>query len=752
MPSETTTSMNKLFTSRPVLKTHARGAGRPPALARLCALVLSAWAGLAAAQSSQTVVITASGAERRVFDTPYAVGVVGADELRAAGPMVNLSEVLSRVPGLVVNNRNNYAQDLQINSRGFGARASFGVRGMRLYSDGIPASGPDGQGQVSNFDLAGASRIEVLRGPFSALYGNSSGGVVALVSEAPRERAVTLDGDLGSDGLRQWRFGIAGPLDGGFSVRAQVSRMQIDGFRPQSSAERTLGNLRLGWEQAQDRVVLVLNAVDQPALDPLGLTREQFQADPDQTAGVALPQVTPGQTDRFNTRKNTWQDQAGVSWRHRFGEGGALRESLLAAYAGKRSVTQWQSIPVATQLNAANPGITERQPGGVIDFDRRYQGVDGRLVWRWALGAERSAQLVAGMAIEGSREDRRGFENFSGPVATRQLGVTGRLRRDEANRVRSTDVYAQAEFEIAPAWAATAGVRSGRVQFRSEDHYIVGGNLDDSGALDYRYTNPVLALQWRVSGEFNAYASIGRGFESPTLNELAYRPDGLSGFNTDLKAQTSTQLELGAKWRSSALGLGLDAALFDARSDNEIGVATNRGGRSTFRNVGRTERRGAELAFNASLSPTLRAQLAATLLQATYSDGFAVCASVPCTTPTLPVPAGNRIAGTLSRSAYAELAWAPWTNLELAAEARGQGRLPVNDVNSDFAAGFGLLALRARWQIDTGSGRVELLARVDNLADRRVVGSVIVNEGNSRFFEPAAARTWLLSARWNARF
>jgi iron complex outermembrane receptor protein len=718
----------------------------------LGALALLAWAGLAAAQGSETVVITASGAERRVFDAPYAVGVVGADELRAAGPMVNLSEVLARVPGLVVNNRSNYAQDLQINSRGFGARASFGVRGLRLYTDGIPASGPDGQGQVSNFDLAGAARIEVLRGPFSALYGNSSGGVISLVSEAPRERSVTLDGDLGSDGLRQWRVGIAGPLDGGFSVRAQLSRMQTDGFRPQSSAQRTLGNVRLGWEQRQDRVVLVLNSINQPALDPLGLTREQLQADPDQTTSVALPQDSPGQADRFNTRKNTWQDQAGVSWRHRFDEGGALRESLVAAYAGKRSVTQWQAIPVATQLNATNPSLTERQPGGVIDFDRSYQGLDGRLVWRWELGDERAAQLVAGLAADDSREDRRGFENFSGVAADRLLGVTGRLRRDEANRVRSSDVYAQAEFELAPQWAATAGVRSGRVEFRSADHYIVGGNLDDSGVLAYRYTNPVAAVQWRASSELNAYISLGRGFESPTLNELAYRPDGLAGFNTDLKPQTSTQLEIGAKWRPAAWGLQVDAALFDARSVDEIGVATNRGGRSTFRNVGRTERRGAELALNARLAPTLRAQLAATLLGATYSDGFAVCASLPCITPTLPVPAGNRIAGTMARSGYAELAWTPLPSLEFATEARGQGRVPVNDVNSDFAAGFGLLALRARWQIDTGAGRLELLGRVDNAFDRRVAGSVIVNEGNNRFFEPAPGRSWLLSVRWSAPF
>ncbi len=691
-----------------------------------------------ATEEQETVVVIGSGTEQRIFDTPYAVGVVDAAELRSAGPMVNLSEAMARVPGLVVNLRNNYAQDLQISSRGFGARASFGVRGMRLYTDGIPASGPDGQGQVSHFDLAGAARVEVLRGPFSALYGNGSGGVISLLSTAPTERAVALGVDAGSAGLAQVRLGVEAPLEGGYSLRASVSGFEIDGFRPHSAAQRTLGNVRLGYEGEADRVVVVLNALDQPAQDPLGLTREQFEADPDQTTPQAI---------LFNTRKEAAQAQGGVQWRHRFGDAGALRESQLTAYYGQRSVTQWQAIPVATQVNPINPAISERQPGGVIDFDRDYAGVDARLVWRWALAGDRAAQLVAGGTYDASREDRRGFENFIGSGEDRVLGVTGKLRRDETNRIEAGSVYAQGEIEIDPRWVATLGVRSGRVHFSSDDHYVVGGNLDDSGSLTYRFTNPVAALQWRASEELNVYVSAGRGYESPTFNELAYRPDGSAGFNTDLKGQSSTQFELGAKWRAAALGLAVDAAVFDARTRDEIGVATNRGGRATFTNVDDTKRQGAEIDLRWRIAPAWRAQIAATWLSATYVNGFFVCRAVPCLTPDVPVPAGNRIAGTVDRSAYAELAWVPGA-AEFAVEARGMGRQAVNDTNSDFAAGYGLLALRASWRLGLGPGHLELLGRVDNLADRRVAGSVIVNEANQRFFEPAAGRNFLVSARW----
>jgi iron complex outermembrane recepter protein len=617
------------------------------------ALALLALGGNAHAQSApakpDTVVISGSGVERRAFETPYAVSVIDAAELRSAGPMVNLSESLSRVPGLVANLRNNYAQDLQISSRGFGARATFGIRGLRLYTDGIPATMPDGQGQVSHFDIAGAQRIEVLRGPFSALYGANSGGVISLVSAAPRETAYTLDGDVGSNGLWQARLGVEGLLPGGWNLRVQASQFNTDGVRPHSAAQRTLGNVRLGWVGDQDTVTLLLNSVDQPAQDPLGLTREQFDTDPFQTTPQAV---------LFDTRKTSGQTQGGVAWRHRFVDAGALRESAVTLYAGQRDVTQWQAIPAATQ---ANP----RHPGGVIDFGRDYSGLDARLVWRWE-----NATLIAGAATERQSEDRRGYENFTGSGADRILGVTGALRREESNTVRSSDLYLQGELELAPTVSATLGLRSGRLKVETEDLYLANG--DDSGSLDYGYNTPVLALQWMPTPALNLYISAGKGFESPTLNELAYRPDGGTGFNTTLQPQTSLQLELGAKWRDDALGLAVEAALFRADTDDEIGVLTNAGGRSTFQNVGSTRRSGAEVGVRWQPSPAWRATAAVTYLDATYQDSFQTCRAVPCTRPEdrITVPAGNKIAGTMSKSGFASLAWLPLASTELGFELR----------------------------------------------------------------------------------
>ena len=688
-----------------------------------CLLLARAALAQPMAATVEQVVITGSMAERTAVDAPYAITVIDAATLRNSGPLVNLSEAMARVPGLVVANRNNYAQDLQISARGFGARAGFGVRGLRLYTDGIPATMPDGQGQVSHFDLAGAQRVEVLRGPFSVLYGNSSGGVIALVSAAAREGRAEGGIDVGSFGLRQVRASVAAPLGAGFDLRASAAALEWEGFRPHSTAQKKSGNLRLGYESDADRVLLLVGALDQPADDPLGLTRDQFDVDPYQTTT---------QAGQFDTRKTARQLQAGAAWRHRFAAAGPLRESTLTAYSGQRSVVQWLAIAAATQSNA-------RHGGGVIDFDRSYDGVDARLAWRWD-----GIDLVTGAALERQRDERRGYLNYSGTVASPSYGVIGALRRDEINRARSIDVYAQLEARLGASVVASGGVRSGKVRLSAEDRYL--GNGDDSGQRDLRYTNPVLGLRWTALPGLNLHASVARGFESPTLGELAYRADGSGGFNTTLRPQRSRQFELGAKWRIASVSL--DAALFRIEVDDEIGVATNAGGRSAFQNVGRTERSGAELSLAWRFAPAWRTQLSLTLLDATYRDGFLACAGIPCSAPTVPIPAGNRIVGTQRGNAFVELVWQPAAATELALEVRAASGTAANDSNTQFAPRYALANLRASQRYTLAEGvMLELLARLDNLADRVYVGSVIVNDANGRHFEAGAPRSVLLSAR-----
>jgi iron complex outermembrane receptor protein len=675
------------------------------------------------------VVVTGSPVAVRTLDAPYAISVVDADALRAAGPLIQLSEAMARVPGLVVRNRSNDAQDLQISARGFGARAGFGVRGLRIYADGIPATMPDGQGQVAHLDLAGAERIEVLRGPFSALYGHSSGGVIALFTARPQRNEAEAAVDAGSFGLRQGRLGAAARIGEALDLRVSAAVVDNEGFRPQSASNRRLANLRLGWQHGDDRLLLLVSDHRQRADDPLGLTRAQFDTDPRSTAAQAL---------QFDTRKTIAQTQAGLQWQHRF-RGETLRDGRLVVYNGTREVTQWLAIPPATQANA-------RHGGGVVDFARDYRGADARLTWRVA-----DADVVSGVTVETQDDDRRGYNNFQGTAgAPQQIGTTGALRRDERNRADTREAYLQASATPAEHWGWSAGVRSGRARLRADDRFL--GNGDDSGQLSYRYTNPVAGLRWTVRPGWTLHAGAARGFESPTLGELAYRPDGGGGFNTMLKGQASRQFEVGSKVRGR--GFSLDATLFAIDTRDEIGVMTNLGGRSSFQNTGRTRRHGAEAALGWQALPTVKLQLAASVLRARYRDDFLACAGTPCSAPTLRVPAGSRIAGAPAATAYGELAWTPPLGIgEFAVEWRATGRTAVNDSNTEFAPGHALANLRWRHDIPLGGAdALELLLRADNLFDRRYIGSVIVNDGNGRFHEPGAPRSVLLSARWKHAF
>ena len=658
------------------------------------------------------VVVTATRTEADAQDLPVSISRVDGTGLRLGRAQVNISEALGGVPGLQARERQNYAQDVQISMRGFGARATFGIRGLRLYVDGIPATQPDGQGQLSHVDLASAERIEVLRGPFSALYGNSSGGVLQVFTEeghgAPTLR---LDTAAGSDGLL--RFGTklsgnTGPNDSGVGYVLSASRFTTDGYREHSAARRVLANAKLTLRPHEDgKLTLVANRVVLPqADDPLGLTRAQWQAKPRGVDPSAL---------NFNTRKTMDQTQAGLVYEHYLSEAHALQATL---YGGQRGTQQFQAIPVAAQNNP-------RHPGGVIDLQRDYAGADLRWIWRTQL-AEAPLTVVAGLAYDGLREDRRGYTNFVG----NQLGVQGALRRDERNRVSNFDQYLQADWRVSQRWTLNAGLRHSRIRFDSADRYITASNPDDSGAARYSATLPVVGASFAITESLRVYASAGKGFETPTLNEIAYRPDGQPGLNFGLNPARSKSVEAGLKHRSAAWG-EWTAAVFRTGTEDEI-VTSTVNGRSTAQNAGKTRRNGVELAWEQRYLQHLRTQVAATWLDARYRNGGDGAS------------AGARMPGLAKSSLYASAGWVPPQGWRAGADWRALSRVPVNDANSDAAAGYGVLGLYTGYAARLGGWQLEGFVRADNLLDRRYAGSVIVNEGNSRFFEPAPGRSWLV--------
>jgi iron complex outermembrane receptor protein len=655
---------------------------------RSTAAALLALAGTPALAQDDAVVVTATRQPQPSLEIPASVDRLYADEIRQGRPQVNLSESLGRVPGVVVQNRQNYAQDLQISSRGFGARATFGVRGIRLIADGIPATMPDGQGQASTFSLGSAERLEVLRGPFSALYGNAAGGVIAIETEEP-PAAPTLEPSLFVGSYDTWKAALR---LGGYRGLVDLSRFDTEGYREHSAALRDHLNAKL---QIADWT-LVVNSLRQPdSQDPGGLTRAQFDADPRQASVTAVP---------FNTRKTVNQDQAGARLRHRLGGTSSLEAT---AYLGQREVLQFLGFP------GGGAGLSS---GGVVDLDRNYGGGALRFFTGEAL------RFSAGLEYERMEERRRGYVNNN--------GVPGALRRDEDDTVDSTDLYAQAEWRFAGRWSAHGGLRASRVEFRVDDHFIGGINPDDSGSKSYSATTPVAGLLFRLSRDTSLYANLGRGFETPTFAELAHTSAG--GPNFALAAAKSRHAELGAKTILPGRAR-INVALFDIEVKDEIVVDANVLGRTTFRNAGRTERRGAELAAETLLAGPWQAQLAFTRLDASFED------------------TGKLLPGVARTQAYASLGYRRegWF---ATLEALRRSRVPVNDANSEFADAYavanvvaGLVQRGERW-------RVTEFVRIDNLGDKKYAGSVIVNEGNSRFYEPAPERSYLVGLQASLQF
>lgn len=682
---------------------------------------------IAAAQTAdeQTMVVTAAPTTVSELDTPAAVSVVNGDEMRQAAPRVNLSESLGAVPGLQVQNRQNYAQDLQLSIRGFGSRSTYGVRGLRIYVDGIPATMPDGQGQTSNIDIGSVDTIEVLRGPFSALYGNSSGGVINVTSQTgtqpPTVEASSYYGSFGT-----WHYGMKatgavgdGSHAGDVDYTVSTNRFTTHGYRDHSGARKNLANARLGVRiNDVSKLTLLLNSVDIKANDAGGLTADEWRDNPRQSP----------RGDQYNTRKNTRQTQAGLRYERQLS---AQDDLSVMMYAGERETTQFQSIPRTPQLKPSHAG-------GVIDLTRHYQGIDTRLTHRGELLVP--VTLTAGLDYENMSERRKGYENFVMVNGAPQYGEQGALRRNERNLMWNVDPYLQTQWQLTDKLSLDAGVRYSSVWFDSNDYYITPGNGDDSGDASYHKWLPAGSLKYALTDAWNVYLSAGRGFETPTINELSYRSDNQSGLNFGLKPSTNDTVEIGSKTR---LGNGLlTAALFQTNTDNEIVVDSSSGGRTSYKNAGKTRRQGMELGLDQQFGESWRLKAAWTWLDATYRTN--VCDDASCN--------GNRIPGIARNMGYASFGYQPEQGWYAGSDIRYMSDIMANDENTAKAPSWTVVGLTTGYKWSYGRMDMDLFGRVDNLFDREYVGSVIVNESNGRYYEPAPGRNYGIGLNLAWRF
>jgi iron complex outermembrane receptor protein len=698
----------------------------PPAAALIALCGFNQWAAAQAGTDLTPIVVIATRVAESSFDVPASVDRVSQAEIRDGQLQENISESLMTVPGVSAESRQNYAQDLQLSVRGFGARSSFGVRGVRLYSDGIPGTMPDGQGQFSQFDLGSADRIEVLRGPFSALYGNSSGGVISIFTEdaAPGHH---LDGtaEYGTFNTQRYALKTTGD-DGTLNYVIDAVHFQTDGYRFHSSAERDNFNSKIRFAfSGTETLTLVVNVIDTPFVqDPMGLTESQLLANPRQASPAAI---------QYDTRKSLDQEQLGAIYENSLSAEDTLSSTI---YAGHRATTQFQSIPRATE--AKEP----LYPGGVIDLNREFYGVDTHVTDR-RTPAGTPLQVVGGIAYDDLEESRLGLLNYVGD----DLGVEGPVRLDEANHVYDLAEYLQAQWDPDAWWRLTAGVRNNVVEVGSNQHVPLTENPHSS--VRYTAVSPVAGAVFHATPDLNVYASFGKGFETPTLNDLAYRSTNgsLPGLNIGLQPARSDNYEVGVKaGRGAVRG---DLAAFYIDTHDELAVLQNFNGRSVEQNIGATSRHGAEASVDADWAGGFSGRAAYTFIRAVVGQPYQTCVGTPCLPAT--VAAGRYLPAVARNALYAGLTWryAP-RGFSATLEEQARARIYADDRNTASAPGYWETNFHAGFDQQTRRWQLSEFLRLDNLTNRAYVGSVIVNESNSRYFEPAPGRTayLMLSARW----
>jgi len=641
------------------------------------------------------VVISVLRGERPADRVPYAVSVSGDSIVQRGAPRLALGEALAAVPGIDVQDRFNSAVGDRVSIRGFGARTQFGIRGVKILVDGVPATMADGQTTLDHLDLGSVQRVEAIRGAASAAYGNASGGVLQFETARPATHPLVqeLETVIGSDGLVRLQSSTTartGPTTFGLDV----SRFRYGGYREHSDADKVFATWHLRYDSDRDRLRFVANVVDLDARNPGSVSDSSFQADP--TAANPLNAIQ-------QTGKDARQGQVGISWRRSTATGSVEA----SAYGILRSLSN--PIPVS-----------------VVELRRKAGGAHIQ-VQRTLSGGRRSLRWLAGVEIDVQDDERRNYDN--------DAGSKGALTLDQHERVWNFSPFTQIEATVTDRVSLIAGLRYDRLRFEATDHFTADGR-DDSGTRTMAAVSPSAGISLSLGEPAILYANVATAFESPTTTELGNRPDGTGGFNQTLQPQRTLSYELGLRGRLGRVAT-YDAAAFRAHVTDQLipfEVATDPG-RTFYRNAGSATHRGVEASAAITPWPGTTLRGAYTYLSATFDDY--VTADGPLD--------GNRVPGTAPQRLQIVAAYDSPHRWYVTAQTVVVDDTPADDGNDAYAAGYMLLHLRAGIRdIDLRTWSVSPFAGISNVLSAHYVSAVAVNAFGGRYYEPGPGReVWL---------
>jgi len=661
--------------------------------------------GTDAAQLDE-IIVRATRMDKRIDEIPAAISVIAKDDIQLGRQQLGLDESLAAIPGLFMQDRYNFAQDLRISIRGFGARSNFGIRGVKILVDGIPETLPDGQGQSDGIDIGSIEQIEVLRGPASSLYGNASGGVINITSErGPDDPFVEMRLSFGEFDFQKFQL-KAGGNAGRLNYLVNISDMQYDGYRTHSETESRVLNARFIYEiDNESEFGLVLSATDQPlANDPGGITLTQAQLDPTSARQ---------QNVAFDAGEALDQQRIGLSYKKSVGERHEIR---------LRNHYVWRDF--ANKLPFTG--------GGAVQFDRFFIGVGAVYTYRGELWG-RPNILIVGTDIDRQDDDRKRFDN--------NLGVLGPLVLDQTELVTSIGVFVQNELALSEDLALTVGLRYDEVEFDVEDHFLADGN--DSGSRTLGETSPMIGVVYSLSDATNLYATISTAFETPTTTEFA-NPSGAGGFNPNVDPQLATNYEVGIRGTLGERNR-YELSLFTIDVEDELipYELAAQPGRVFFSNAGKSTRNGAEISVVSQPVEGLRISVAYT-----YSD-FEFDEFLDDNGNDF---SGNALPGIPDDLFRGEVAYTHPSGFYGAIDLLNVGNFFVNNANSAVNESYSVVNLRfGHVDLRFGDWVLSPFVGVNNLADEQYAANVRINAFGGRYFEPAPERHFYggLSIRYN---
>lgn len=660
------------------------------------------------------VVVSSSRSEQRSFDAPGSIQSVNRAQIESGGPQINLSESLVGIPGVSAGNRNNYAQDLQISIRGYGARAPFGVRGVKLFVDGIPQTIADGQGQTSQFALTSADRIEVLKGPISSLYGNASGGVLQVFTRSPGEKPeLTVGNTWGSYGLNHANVQYS-EKKGNIGIVLDSAHFKSEGFRHYSQAEREHLNAKLELETERGKASFIVNYLDnKKSQDPGTLSSSLFLANP------------------YQAQANNESNKAGKSF---------IQQMYGVNFDGKINAdTSYNYRVYYGERSLDNP---TRVSNTYIVINREFTGAAASLTSRAEI-VNIPVKFTAGVELDYVKDKRLGYTNNS--------GTKGTLNRQEDNLADSFGTYIQSEWYLSPKYTGLLGLRFTSVRLEVKDQFLSDTSGNGSGSKTYQGISPIGGLTYHLNPNTNLYAQIGTGFETPTLNEVIYTPNGSSSsinqFYSGISAARSLQSEIGMKWRD-ANQAKIDVAFFHAKTKNDIVPYYLSTSGSTFQNAD-TEKTGFELSGLKVLPLNFAIRGAYTLISAKYDQNTSVSSGA--------VNSGNKIPGIAENQLYMDLSWRSidWlakpkvTYTEAGIDYKSVGKMYADSRNLNVANSYKLWGARLSHNIKNGAHTLTMFGRVDNISNKVYASSVVVDQQYGNYYEPGMPRNWILGVKYS---